>query len=1026
MGVFVNSVSDTHFNSVKTSNDFINMKYPTVSEYIESLRCASDNFATCTSLSLIYDSQGRTKYKIEKHCVIFQMVDTDSEIEYDVKCFTDEQEGRKDFYDQIMNGQSVWYPNGIAYLEKELFVDTANSNEKEFPIVINRCCKVTDIVSFIITNKGNSELLTQLAYSLSILQMWVYDNGYFWHDLNTDSLYVEDNGHIFVSNIDEIIEASKQRNNKGDLNAALILLSLKAIIKDNSLFDANNIRPQILFDTDRSDDLPTSETIGKLLNTGDSEMLSIIGAIFIHIGQKNFCGIKSSAFKVTPPTENKDNDLILQAESGNAAKQVELANQYRMKEMYEESFKWYERAASQNNNDGIYGLGMCYRKGLGTEKDLVKAYQCFLKASESGLLEAQFELAEAYYFGWGVRRNTGIAIDLYYKAAQRGHAMSEFMIGHHLMSNHGEIDSYFTTTSKRDTAKAFEWFMKSAQQGYHPAQRRIGAFYETGTDPCVRNISKAMEWYQKAAAQGNDKALFAIGRLYANGLDEKNPDNQKAFEYYLQAAEKGLRDAQYRVGIALLFGKGVNKDKDSAVEWVRKSAEQGYASAKKLLFEIEHNAEDAEETEATGLEIASATIDEYGVLYSQDGKKLLRYSIEEGYDSVGYYEGTINMFDEEGEFGSIKQQSLNHYEVKEGTEIICDNAFDECESLQSISFPMSLKKIGNFAFYHCDNLEFVELNEGLEEIGSSAFNGCMNLENLTLPRSLKSIDAESIIGVHNILSLSKYSTSTSNCLFTADMRTLIYFFHDGEDYFEIPYGVERIGDYAFSESEIKHVVIPETVIEIGNEAFSRCSNLEEIHIPQSVEKIGSAAFFECEHLHKVNLPQKLEIIEPQVFEHCRNLGYINIPNTVKIIGAKAFGSTNIKSSTLPQKLEIFGYDPFVGCDLQYLDSLSDKFVVKDMAIYTDNGKTFVNYYGKERRFEIPIGVDRIADYALSFAYSIQELSFPITIKQIGKSIMGEILPKKIFVSSEAIKTMLLENLPSYYAERVFVIENDSN
>lgn len=1001
------------------------MNHPTVSEYIESLSCASDNFATCTSLSLIYDSQGRIKYKIEKHCVIFQMVDTESEIEYDVKCFTDEQEGRRVFYDQIMNGQSVWYPNGIAYLEKELFVDTANSNEKEFPIVITRCCKVTDIVSFINTNKGNSEKLTQLAYSFSILQMWVYDNGYSWYELNTDSLYVVDNGRIVVSNIDEIIEASKLKNNKGDLNAGLILLSLKAIIKDKSLFDTNNIRPQILFDTDRFYDLPSNETIGKLLNTGDPELLSIIGAIFIHIGQNNFCGIKSSVFKVSQLAENKYDDLILQAESGNAAKQAELANQYWKKEMYEESFKLYERSASQNNNDGIYGLGMCYRKGLGTEKDLEKSFQCFLKASESGLLDAQFELAEAYYFGWGVCMNTGTAIDLYYKAAQKGHAMSEFMIGHHLMSNYGEIDSSFTTTSKRDTVMAFEWFMKSAQQGYHPAQRRIGAFYETGTDPCVRNISKAMEWYQKAAAQGNDKALFAIGRLFANGLDEQNPDNKKAFEYYLLAAEKGLRDAQYRVGVSLLFGKGVNKDKDSAIEWIRKSSDQGYASAKKLLFEIEHNVEDTEETDATGLDIASATIDEYGVLYSQDGKKLLRYSIEEGYDGSGFYGGTIDMFDEEGEFGSIKQQSLNHYKVKEGTEIICDNAFDECESLQSISFPLSLKRIGDFAFTDCVNLEFVEINEGLEEIGNCAFKGCMNLGNLALPQSLKSIQAESLTGVQNILSHNKYLTSTSNCLFTADMRTLIYFFHNREEYFEIPYGVERIGDYAFSESEIEYVVIPETVVEIGNNAFSRCTNLDEIHIPQSVEKIGSAAFFECEHIRKVYLPTKLEIIEPQVFEYCRNLEYINMPNTVKIIGAKAFGSTSIKSITLPHKLEIFGYDPFAGCDLQNLDSLSEKFGVKDMAIYTDNGKTFVNYYGKERRFEIPIGVERIADYALSFAYSIQELSFPITIKHIGKYIMGEILPKKILVPSEEIKAMLLEKLPSYFAERVFVFENDS-
>ena len=221
------------------------MKYPTVSEYIESLSCASENFATLTSLSLTHDSLGRPKYKKEKHCVVFRMIDRDSEIEYDVKCFTDKQEGRKAFYEQLVNDQGIWYPKGIAYLEKELFVDTANSDEKEFPIVITRYCKAIDIATFITSNIDNGILLSKLAYSFSLIQTWVYEKQYSWNNINIDSLYVEDNGHIVVANIDEIIEVSKKATT-GDLNAALILLSLKAVSKDMSLFDANNIKPQIL------------------------------------------------------------------------------------------------------------------------------------------------------------------------------------------------------------------------------------------------------------------------------------------------------------------------------------------------------------------------------------------------------------------------------------------------------------------------------------------------------------------------------------------------------------------------------------------------------------------------------------------------------------------------------------------------------------------------------------------------------------------------------------------------------------
>ena len=66
------------------------MKYPTISEYIESLSCASDNFATLSPLDLIIDTQGRPVYTKEKHCVIFRMKDGNSNIEYDVKCFIDD------------------------------------------------------------------------------------------------------------------------------------------------------------------------------------------------------------------------------------------------------------------------------------------------------------------------------------------------------------------------------------------------------------------------------------------------------------------------------------------------------------------------------------------------------------------------------------------------------------------------------------------------------------------------------------------------------------------------------------------------------------------------------------------------------------------------------------------------------------------------------------------------------------------------------------------------------------------------
>ena len=613
------------------SNIIVVMNYPSVSEYIDALSCASDTFATLTSLTLILDSNGKPVYTKETHSIVFRMRDSSTGEEYDVRCFTDDQEGRETKYKQIADSSDVWFPGGITYIEDELFVDTVNSDIKEFPVVVIPRCEANNIISFISTNINDSVSISRLASNFSRLVAWVYGNGYSWYDLSADTLLVDDACHTIVSDIDNHVVIGDDSNKRGQLNAILILLSLKAISKDKNLFDTAAVCPQILFDVNERDSLPSNEIISRLLKQGDSETISLIGTLLVNIGYGDLCEIQSDIFNIAPPPESETDILKVLAEKGDVSKQLELAQKYWECEKYDESFKWYERASAQDNVEGICRLGICYQKGYGVEKDETRAFQLFLKSSEMGSLEAQFQLAEAYHFGKGILRDDKKAMDLYYKTAQKGHSISEFMVGLYYMLNRGEISNTLSITSKRDTVIAFDWFLKSAKQGYHPAQRRIGAFYETGTDPCVRNVGKALEWYQKAAEQKNPLALFAMGRLYANGIDEENPDNSRAFDYYMQAANMNLREAQYRVGIAFLFGKGTVKDMDSAISWIRKSSEQGYAAAITLLSELEKKTENTCETDATGLELASAEIDAYGVLYSQDSKKLLKYSLEEGY-----------------------------------------------------------------------------------------------------------------------------------------------------------------------------------------------------------------------------------------------------------------------------------------------------------------------------------------------------------------------------------------------------------
>src|SRR5256885_725545 len=76
---------------------------------------------------------------------------------------------------------------------------------------------------------------------------------------------------------------------------------------------------------------------------------------------------------------------------------------------------------------------------------------------------------------------------------------------------------------------------------------------------------KAFEWYKKSAEQGFSNAQCNLGVCYANGIGVKK-DEVKAFEWYKKSAEQGFSNAQYNLGYCYQNGKGVEKDEVQAFD----------------------------------------------------------------------------------------------------------------------------------------------------------------------------------------------------------------------------------------------------------------------------------------------------------------------------------------------------------------------------------------------------------------------------------------------------------------------------
>ncbi|GBB85433.1 hypothetical protein RclHR1_11980001 [Rhizophagus clarus] len=126
---------------------------------------------------------------------------------------------------------------------------------------------------------------------------------------------------------------------------------------------------------------------------------------------------------------------------------------------------------------------------------------------------------------------------------------------------------------KKDEVKAFELYMKTAEQEYSNAQNRVGYLYENGVS-VEKDLSKAIYWYQKAADNGNKIAQFNLGKCYQYGIGVVK-DEFTAFILYTKSAEQEFSNSQNELGYFYKNGIGTEKDTKKAIYWYQKAAENG-------------------------------------------------------------------------------------------------------------------------------------------------------------------------------------------------------------------------------------------------------------------------------------------------------------------------------------------------------------------------------------------------------------------------------------------------------------------
>jgi len=160
--------------------------------------------------------------------------------------------------------------------------------------------------------------------------------------------------------------------------------------------------------------------------------------------------------------------------------------------------------------------------------DAEALFSQILGLAEKGNPEAQYHAGMMYHNGMGVRKNPAKAFEWFRKSAAGKAPLAEYKLGRF-------YDGQGEGIVKQDPAKALEHKLKAAKAGYMLAQHDVAALYME-----QKNNAEAFKWVKAAADQGNPMSLYNVSMFYNEGLGTaKNP--AEAYHYFklAQLAARG-------------------------------------------------------------------------------------------------------------------------------------------------------------------------------------------------------------------------------------------------------------------------------------------------------------------------------------------------------------------------------------------------------------------------------------------------------------------------------------------------------
>ena len=226
--------------------------------------------------------------------------------------------------------------------------------------------------------------------------------------------------------------------------------------------------------------------------------------------------------------------------------------------------------------------------------------------------------------------------------------------------------------------------------------------------------------------------------------------------------------------------------------------------------------------------------------------------------------------------GAFKNSSIVHLEVPGSIKVIHNSAFSGITSLKSIKICNGVTSLPDRCFQNCESLEEVSFPESIDTIGIHCFAGCTKLEEIVLPDKLTEISESLFEGCGSLKSVT------------------------------IGRNIIKVGSKAFMNcTALKEILIPDSVRSLGDECFEGCSSLKRINFSDSLKIIPYRAFASCTELETITLPKNLNKIEDKAFLGCSSLKEV-IGSESASVEQDSFRGTLVKDARLLPEFKYYG------------------------------------------------------------------------------------------------------------------------